>query len=206
MFRRNMSPSSCQHEAGTKHCYLLHAEDTCSSETSVDFQQSTRCHNPEDRAIHNHNCVTLNSILSTLLHATVYMFSHNLLNALVQIANKMGLKKIQTNTRQYTPHRTCIWRVGGQISVLALRNPLHCFVRFVYENPKADRSFIFVGCILLRYIITLSKYTCNRNWDSSLYFSLFTTCFGSYGPSSGEIQYHLHFLKYHQCYNGSVVL
>jgi hypothetical protein len=39
-----------------------------------------------------------------------------------------------------------------------------------------------------------------------LYFSLFTTCFGPYGPSSGEIQYHLHFLKYHQCYNVSVVL
>jgi hypothetical protein len=32
-----------------------------------------------------------------------------------------------------------------------------------------------------------------------LYFSLLTTCFGPYGPSSGEIQYHLHFLKYHQC-------
>jgi hypothetical protein len=30
-------------------------------------------------------------ILSTLLH--VYMFLHNLLNALVQIANKMGLQK-----------------------------------------------------------------------------------------------------------------
>jgi hypothetical protein len=31
--------------------------------------------------------------LSTLLHATVYMFLHNLLNVLVQIANKMGLQK-----------------------------------------------------------------------------------------------------------------
>jgi hypothetical protein len=31
--------------------------------------------------------------VSTLLHATVYMFLHNLLNALVQIANKMGLQK-----------------------------------------------------------------------------------------------------------------
>jgi hypothetical protein len=30
--------------------------------------------------------------LSTLLHATVYV-THNLLNALVQIANKMGFKK-----------------------------------------------------------------------------------------------------------------
>jgi hypothetical protein len=31
--------------------------------------------------------------VSTLLHATVYMFLHNLLNILVQIANKMGLQK-----------------------------------------------------------------------------------------------------------------
>jgi hypothetical protein len=32
-------------------------------------------------------------LVSTLLHATVYMFLHNLLNVLVQIANKMGLQK-----------------------------------------------------------------------------------------------------------------
>jgi hypothetical protein len=31
------------------------------------------------------------ALVSTLLHATVYMFLHNLLNVLVQIANKMGL-------------------------------------------------------------------------------------------------------------------
>jgi hypothetical protein len=31
--------------------------------------------------------------VSTLLHATVYMFLHNLLNVLVQIANKIGLQK-----------------------------------------------------------------------------------------------------------------
>jgi hypothetical protein len=32
--------------------------------------------------------------VSTLLHDTVYMFSHNLLNVLVQmIANKMGLQE-----------------------------------------------------------------------------------------------------------------
>jgi hypothetical protein len=29
------------------------------------------------------------ALLSTLLHATVYMFLHNLLNVLVKIANKM---------------------------------------------------------------------------------------------------------------------
>jgi hypothetical protein len=32
-------------------------------------------------------------LVSTLLHATVYMFLHNLLNVLVQIANKMALPK-----------------------------------------------------------------------------------------------------------------
>jgi hypothetical protein len=32
-------------------------------------------------------------LVSTLLHATVYMFLHNLLNVLVQSANKMGLQK-----------------------------------------------------------------------------------------------------------------
>jgi hypothetical protein len=37
--------------------------------------------------------------MSTLLHATVYMFSHNLLNVLVQIANKMGLQK--KNSEKY---------------------------------------------------------------------------------------------------------
>jgi hypothetical protein len=37
------------------------------------------------------------ALLSTLLHDTVYMFLHSLLNVLVQIANKMGL---QRNTPQ----------------------------------------------------------------------------------------------------------
>jgi hypothetical protein len=31
--------------------------------------------------------------VSTLPHATAYVFLHNLLNVLVQIANKMGLQK-----------------------------------------------------------------------------------------------------------------
>jgi uncharacterized membrane protein len=35
--------------------------------------------------------------LSTLLHATVYVFLHNLLNVLVQIANKIGLRKNISN-------------------------------------------------------------------------------------------------------------
>jgi hypothetical protein len=31
--------------------------------------------------------------MSTLLHATVYIFLHKLLNVLVEVANKMGLQK-----------------------------------------------------------------------------------------------------------------
>jgi hypothetical protein len=32
--------------------------------------------------------------MNTLLHATVYVFLYNLLNVLVQIADKMGIKKM----------------------------------------------------------------------------------------------------------------
>jgi hypothetical protein len=40
--------------------------------------------------------------VSTLLHATVYMFLNNLLNVLVQIAYKMGLqKKFLLSVRYY---------------------------------------------------------------------------------------------------------
>jgi hypothetical protein len=35
--------------------------------------------------------------VSTLIHAIVYVFLHNLLNVLVQIANKMGLQKKKTH-------------------------------------------------------------------------------------------------------------
>jgi hypothetical protein len=44
-------------------------------------------------------------------------------------------------------------------------------VFFSWWNLKTS-TFIFVGCILLRYIIALAKCTCNRNWNSLLYFSL----------------------------------
>jgi hypothetical protein len=35
----------------------------------------------------------IGALVSTLLHATVLMFLHNLLNVLVQIASKMGLQQ-----------------------------------------------------------------------------------------------------------------
>jgi hypothetical protein len=43
------------------------------------------------------------ALLSTLLHATVYMFLHNLLNLLVQIENKMGLRKKILSSRDSVP-------------------------------------------------------------------------------------------------------
>jgi hypothetical protein len=39
------------------------------------------------------------------------------------------------------------------------------------------RGFSFVACILLRYIITLSKYTCNRNWNSCYFILVFHNMF-----------------------------
>jgi hypothetical protein len=39
----------------------LKMEATCSSETSVDFQQNTQCYILEDRTLHNHRCETLKS-------------------------------------------------------------------------------------------------------------------------------------------------
>jgi hypothetical protein len=49
-------------------------------------------------------------------------------------------------------------------------------------------------CILIPF-----KHTCDRNWEFigvTFILSLFTTCFGPYGPSSGEIQlHHLHILQ-----------
>jgi hypothetical protein len=41
------------------------------------------------------------ALLSTLLHATAYMFLHNLLHVLVQITNKIGLQKKSCNVEHY---------------------------------------------------------------------------------------------------------
>jgi hypothetical protein len=59
--------------------------------------------------------------------------------------------------------------------------------------------FILVGCILLRYVyVYLSNIPAiaTENLLVLLLFSLFATCFGPYGPSSGKILlHHLHILK-----------
>jgi hypothetical protein len=51
--------------------------------------------------------------VSTLLHATVYVFLHNLLNVLVQIANKMGLQK--KNTQYVQARKDTLTVTRGQV-------------------------------------------------------------------------------------------
>jgi hypothetical protein len=43
--------------------------ETCSFETSVDFQRTTRRCNPEARTLHNHRCEILKFYTTELLHA-----------------------------------------------------------------------------------------------------------------------------------------
>jgi hypothetical protein len=50
--------------------YTLKMETICSSETSVDFERTTRRYIPDDSTLHNHRCENLKSykfILSFLL-------------------------------------------------------------------------------------------------------------------------------------------
>jgi hypothetical protein len=58
MFMRDYYQRLLSHEA------TLKMEATCSSETSVDFQRTTRCYIPEDRTLHNHRCENLKSYTS----------------------------------------------------------------------------------------------------------------------------------------------
>jgi hypothetical protein len=58
--------------------------------------------------------------VSTLLHATVYMFLHSLLNVLVQIANKMGLQKNLMNNEKSKV--TNISRLGFSSQIRKGRN------------------------------------------------------------------------------------
>jgi hypothetical protein len=50
---------------------LLKKEAACSSETSVDFQQTTRGYIPEDRRLYNHLCENLRSYKSCNIFRTV---------------------------------------------------------------------------------------------------------------------------------------
>jgi hypothetical protein len=63
--------------------------------------------------------------VSTLLHAIVYVFLHNLLNVLVQIANKMGLQK----------------KLGRQ-------KPCGGGLEYLHHSPASHKRRWGPGCIL----------------------------------------------------------
>jgi hypothetical protein len=57
----------------------------------------------------------------------------------------------------------------------ASTRPKHCMSFTMLNVSKYSfKNFIFVGWILLRYIIALSKYTCNRNWDSCYFILVYS--------------------------------
>jgi hypothetical protein len=47
-------------------------EAICSSETSADFQRTTRCYIPEDSTLHNHRCENLKSYLQSTFIITTW--------------------------------------------------------------------------------------------------------------------------------------
>jgi hypothetical protein len=57
------NPSRNQHEQAAKKLlgflFNMKIEVTCSSETSVDFQQTTSCYIPENRSLQNHSIIAL---------------------------------------------------------------------------------------------------------------------------------------------------
>jgi hypothetical protein len=57
----NVQLSKCFHAVFLLASSTLMMEATCSSETSVDFQRTTRRYIPEDRTLHNHWCENLKS-------------------------------------------------------------------------------------------------------------------------------------------------
>jgi hypothetical protein len=62
LFRRNMSRlSSRSKNRPSKKPAWSSMLTTCSSETSVDFQRTTRRYIPEDRTLHNHRCENIRS-------------------------------------------------------------------------------------------------------------------------------------------------
>jgi hypothetical protein len=77
-------------------------------------------------------------LLSSLLHATVYMCLHNLLKVLVQIASKMGLqKKLQHAQSQYV-----IDIIGRCLVVAPNDTPCLCSYR-----PQNDSQLTTTDCL-----------------------------------------------------------
>jgi hypothetical protein len=68
------------------------------------------------------------------------------------------------------------------------------------------KTFIFVGCILLHYIITLSKYACNLNWNCYYFILVFHNMFRPLRAIFRWNTTSILLLKCHQYYNGSVLV
>jgi hypothetical protein len=82
------------------------------------------------------------ALLSTLLHATLYMFLHNLLNVLVQIANKMGLqRKMDTRAVETNDH---IDNTGSS---------LRCDLRVVAILLYLFLMFLYFSFLLLLFML-----------------------------------------------------
>jgi hypothetical protein len=58
------------------------------------------------------------ALLSTLLHAAVYTFLHNLLNVLVQTVNKMGFKKKYFNFTDIQQSLSLLFFIYGNVSAI----------------------------------------------------------------------------------------
>jgi hypothetical protein len=63
----------------------LKMEAICSSETSVETQQTTRRHIPEDDSLHNHHCENLKSYMEKVIHHCGSKMKKLLLKATVTV-------------------------------------------------------------------------------------------------------------------------
>jgi hypothetical protein len=88
--------------------------------------------------------------MSTLLHATVYVFLINLLNVLLQIANKMGLQK------NHAAIRRCI---TCAIKNVAKRNNKH---KFIAEEHKQQQVLLPTLHTEVTELRAGTKYLCKQ--------------------------------------------
>jgi hypothetical protein len=72
----------------------------------------------------------------------------------------------------------------------------HIILTSAFMSPKWSRPIKFCNKNLLHIYLSNIPAIATENLLASLLFSLFTTCFGPYGQSLGEMQlHHLHILK-----------
>jgi hypothetical protein len=94
--------------------------------------------------------------VSTLLHATIYVFVHNLLNVLIQIANKVGLQKLSL------PARSEVRQVSQKPMIWPIR---HDYVTACVATDSSVRLTRAQRKCLFRSSI------CSRSYQTSLHRS-----------------------------------